>query len=444
MPQSDHLPGFIRARLEGRPTLQRAIGNSFWLFADQILRLALGLVVGVWMARHLGPENFGWLNYALATVGVVGSLTSLGVGPIVVRELVRDPHSAPGWLGTAWALRTAGAAVGFLACVIIAWRQSAPAASLVLIVGAGLVVQVPEIADLWFQARGDSKVSACVRMVACVGANVIRVALILADAPLAWFAATGVAELGFAGLGWWWAVRRTGGSWAQWRPERARVAALLRESWPLTLSGFAISAQAHADQLVLGALIGGEELGQYAAALRLVNVFTFVPMIVQTIAAPELTRARRDDENLYRARLHRLYRLMLGIFAFTAVPLVLLGPPAVHLLYGGPYAGAAALIPWLVFRLFLTNYGVARSLFVTNEGLFRFALLTSLAGAGLNLALNFALVPQWGARGAIMASLASFALTIFGLEWLDARARWNLRLMLRAIFLPWRGDPGPS
>ncbi|MDP3069247.1 MAG: flippase [Opitutaceae bacterium] len=438
MPPSDYLPGFIRARLEGRDTLRRAIGNSFWLFADQILRMVLGLVVGVWMARHLGPESFGWLNYAIAMVGVVGSLTSLGVGPVVVRELVHAPHAAAGWLGTTWALRAAGAAVGFLACVVIAMRQDAPAGTLILIVGAGLVVQVPEIVDLLFQARGESKVSAWVRMSACVGANVLKVGLILADAPLAWFAAAGVVELGLAAIGWWWAARRAGHRWSQWRPERARLGALLREGWPLTLSGFAITTQAYADQLVLGLLLGGEELGQYSAALRIVSVCAFVPMVVQTVAAPEIARAKRDDETLYRRRLHSLYRLMLGIFVLTAVPLVLLGPWAAHLLYGGAYAGAATLLPWLAFRLFFTNYGVARSIFVTNEGLFRFALVTSVAGAALNLALNFALVPHWGARGAIVASFASFALTIFGLEVFEARARGNLRLMLRAIFLPWR------
>ncbi len=438
MPQSDRLPGFIRARLEGRPTLRRAIDNSFWLFADQILRMALGLVVGVWMARHLGPEDFGWLNYAIATVGVVGSLTSLSVGPIVVRELVHEPAAAAGWLGTAWALRAAGAAVGFLACVVIAWRQGAPASALVVVVAAGMVVQVPEVADLLFQARGQAKISAWVRMGACLGANALRVALLLADAPLPWFAVAVTAELGLAAIGWWWAARRAGQGWARWRPERARAAALLRASWPLTLSSFAITTQAYADQLVLGLMLGGEELGQYSAALRIVTVFAFVPMVVQTVAAPEITRAKRDDETLYRRRLHSLYRLMLGIFALTAGPLALLGPWAARLLYGGAYAGAAALLPWLALRLFFTNYGVARSLFVTNEGLFRFALVTAVAGAGLNLALNFALVPHWGARGAIAASTASFALTIFGLEVLDTRARRNLRLMLRAIFLPWR------
>ena len=442
MPSSDNLPAFLRARLAGRDTLQRALGNSFWLFCDQVLRLIAGLLVGVWMARYLGPENFGWLNYALATVGVVGSLTSLGVGPIVVRELVRAPAEAGSWMGTALLLRAAGAAVGFLACVALAARQGAPANSLVVIVAAGMIFQIPEVVDLLFQARGESKVSAWVRMTACVAANLLKVALILAEAPLAAFAAAGVAELAVAAAGWWWAARRGGWRIGAWRTERTRLTALLRESWPLTISGFAISTQAYADQVVLGLMIGGEELGQYAAALRLVSVFAFVPMVVQTVAAPEITRAKRDDETLYRRRLHGLYRLMFGIFALTAVPLIFLGPFATRLLYGASYAGAAALIPWLAFRLFFTNYGVARGIFVTNEGLFRFALLTSVAGAVLNIGLNLVLVPPWGARGAIVASLASFALTIFGLEFFEPRARKNLRLMVRAIVLPWRPFSG--
>ena len=442
MPSSDNLPAFLRARLAGRDTLQRAIGNSFWLFCDQVLRMIAGLLVGVWVARYLGPENFGWLNYALATVGVVGSLTSLGVGPIVVRELVRAPAEAGSWMGTALLLRAAGAAVGFLACVALAARQGAPANSLVVIVAAGMIFQIPEVVDLLFQARGESKISAWVRMTACVAANLLKVALILAEAPLAAFAAAGVAELAVAAAGWWWAARRGGWRIGAWRTERTRLGALLRESWPLTLSGFAITTQAYADQLVLGLMLGGEELGQYSAALRLVSVFAFVPMVVQTVAAPEITRAKRDDETLYQRRLHSLYRLMFGIFALTAVVLIFFGPLAARLLYGASYAGAAALIPWLAFRLFFTNYGVARGLFVTNEGLFRFALLTSVAGAGLNIALNLALVPQWGARGAIVASLVSFALTIFGLEFFEPRARKNLRLMLRAIALPWRPFSG--
>jgi O-antigen/teichoic acid export membrane protein len=428
----------VRIHLAGRDTLKRAFGNSLWLFCDQILRMVAGMLVGVWMARYLGPADFGWLNYALATVGVVTTLTSLGIGPVVVRELVKTPAETAEWLGTACLLRGAGAAIGFLTCVVIASRQPAPAGSLVIIVAAGLIFQIPDVVDLMLQARGSARISAWVKMAACVLANGLKVGLMVAEAPLAALAAAGVLELVLAAAGWWWGAQQADCGMGRWRTDRARVRRLLRESWPLALSGLAISTQAYADQLVLGLMLGGDELGQYAAALRLVSVFAFVPMVLQTIAAPELTRAKQDDEILYRRRLHGLYRLMFGMFVLTAIPLLALGPVVARMAFGESYAAAAGLIPWLTFRLFFTNFGVARSLFITNEGLFRFALLTSVAGAIVNLGLNFLLVPEFGARGAIAASFASFALTIFGLECFEPRARRNLCLMLRAVALPWR------
>jgi O-antigen/teichoic acid export membrane protein len=175
--------------------------------------------------------------------------------------------------------------------------------------------------------------------------------------------------------------------------------------------------------------------------MRLIGVFAFVPMVVQTVAAPEITRAKHTDEDLYWRRLHGLYRLMAGLFLVVALPLMLLGPAVVRLLYGMAYAGAAALLPWLVLRLFLTNFGVARSIFITNESLFRFALFTALAGAAVNLGLNFVLIPRWGVLGAVAASLVSFAITTFVLEWLQPKARRNLRLMALAAVLPWRQLP---
>lgn len=442
---SEKLPVFLRSRLAGRHTVQRALDNSFWLFCDQLLRMAAGLLVGVWMARYLGPEQYGWLSYAMAAVGMVSSFTSLGLNAVVVRELVRVPGETNAWLGTAFFLRATGAGVGFLACVGIAWLRALPVADvrpLILIVATGMFFQTLDVIDLLFQAKGESRVSAWVRMAACVLANVVKVALILGHAPVAAFAAAGVSELALSAVGWRWAAQQRVWGMKAWRCERTRAAALLRESWPLALSGLAIYVQAYADQLVIGTMLGGTELGQYAAAMRLVSVFAFVPVVVQTVAAPEITRAKQDDETLYQRRLHSLYRGMFGLFLLTALPLALVGPPAAQLLYGVSYAGTAALLPWLAFRLFFTNLGVARSIFITNEGLFRFALLTAIAGAAVNLLLNVVLVPRFGVRGAIGSSFASFAVTTFGLEIFQPRARANLRLVAQAVFLPWRRFAG--
>lgn len=441
---TDRLPPFLQRHLAGRDTVRGAIDNSFWLFSDHLLRMVAALFVGVWMARYLGPERYGWLSYAIALVGVVNSFTSLGLNAVVVREMAREPAQSEAWLRTAFFLRLAGGAIGFLACVAIASICAMPSDDLrpvIPILAFGLLLQAFEVIDLLFQAKGQSRFSAWGRMGACVVANGLKGALILGQAPLWTFAAAGVAELALTAFGWWWLARAHAsgaGGLGQWSWEWTRAAALLRESWPLALGGLAVYAQAYADQLVIGTMLGGGELGQYAAAMRLVSVFAFVPTVVQMVSAPEITRAKRDNETLYQKRLHSLYRLMFGLFLITAIPLMVFGPVVTRWLYGSSYTGAAALLPWLAFRLLFTNFGVARSVFITNEGLFRFSLITAVVGAVTNIFLNLLLVARWGATGAIVSSFASFGVTTFALEIFQPRARANLGLMARAAFLPWQ------
>lgn len=445
MKLSDRLPSFLARRLAGRATLRQALDNSAWLFVDQVVRMAAGLLVGVWIARYLGPEQYGWLNYATAVIGTVSALTSLGLNAVVVRELAKDPAATGVWMGAAFFLKSLGGTVGFLVCVLMAWLQPAvmdATRPLIILVALGLFFQGLDVYDVYFQARGESRVSAWVRIAACVLANLIKVALILAHASLPVLAAMATVELAISAAGWLLAGRKTGHPVGSFRVDRAHVATLLRESWPLALSGLAIYVQAYADQLVIGIFLGGAELGEYSAALRLVAVFGFVPMVLQTVAAPEIARAKRDDTKLYRRRLYDFYRLMFGVFVLTAVPMVVAGPWVITRLFGMSYAGAATLLPLLAFRLFFTNLGVARSVFITNESLFRFALVTAIAGAVANLVFNVWWVPLWGARGAILASFVSFGVTTFGLEIFQPAARANLRLMLRAIFLPWRPFAG--
>ncbi len=73
----------LRARLELRPSLQAVLMNTWWLIADKILRMGVGLFVGVWIARYLGPEQFGLWNYAIAFAALFSALATLGLDSIV-------------------------------------------------------------------------------------------------------------------------------------------------------------------------------------------------------------------------------------------------------------------------------------------------------------------------------------------------------------------------
>lgn len=436
-----YLPPVLRRRLEGRQTLRRVIGNTGWLLADNVLRMGVGLVVSAWVARYLGPEQFGLYSYAVAFVALFASVATLGLDNIVVRDLVRDPSCRDETLGSAFLLKLAGGAATLLLTVagISLMRPDDPLTRwLVGITAAGTLFQAFDAAGFWFQAQIRSKFAVCAKNAAFLMVAAVKVVLILQKAPLIAFAWAGLAEVCIGAAGMVIAYRLGGCRISAWRGSGRRAAGLLRDSWPLILSGIAIFVQARIDQVMLGEMVGNGEVGQYSAAMRLIEVFAFIPTVIQSSVAPTVTQAKLAGEAQYYERLCNVYRLMTLLFVATAVPVFLFAGQMVTLVYGDQYRAAGVLLSLFAIRLFFANIGVAKSLFITNENLFRYALATAVAGSVANVALNWLLIPRYASVGAIWAMIISFFITTFLIDVFYADVRKNLAVMVEGVLTPWK------
>ncbi|MGH8017671.1 MAG: flippase [Opitutaceae bacterium] len=435
--QSPGPKGTFRSLFTARDTLKRVTVNSLWLAVDNVFRLGVAFLVSAWVARHLGPDRFGVLSYAMAFCAPFSVLVSLGLNTIVVRNLVREPSAAGEILGTVAGLKFTGALVALMTCSVAASLAASVderAFALVILTVAGMTFQSADVFDLWFQSQGRARISAWVRSSAALAMNVGRVAMILCDAPLPWFAASAGIELALCAIGWGLAFRQRSHA-GPWRFHWRRAASLLETCWPVAVAGLAIQIQAYFDQVLLAILRDFSQVGYYAAALRLVAVFGFIPMALQAAAAPEITRAHIADREIYLRRLRNLYRLVMVAFVFVALPFVLIPDQVVQIVFGSGYELTALLLPLLAIRILLFNLGVVRSLHIANEGIFRFAMVTALVGAVFNLGLNVLLIPRWGALGCVVSALLSFSINTLALECLHPKARVNLGLMLAAVGL---------
>lgn len=155
-----YLPQFLRTRIEHRPGLLKILDNIGWLFLDKFLQMGLGLLVGVWVARYLGPEQFGLLNFALAFVGLFGAIATLGLQGIMVRDIVRNPEESNVILGTGFLLRVLGglAAFGLMLAVISYLRpDDTLAKTIVAIFGFMQIIKASEVIKYWFESQVQSK-----------------------------------------------------------------------------------------------------------------------------------------------------------------------------------------------------------------------------------------------------------------------------------------------
>ena len=416
------------------------LANTGWLAGDRVLRMGIGLLVGAWVARYLGPADYGTLSFALAWVALFTPLAAPAHERMVVRALVERPEAAPAVLGSAAALRFAGGVAGAAAAiagVTLLRPGDTVALALVAILALVMLAQPLQVIELWYQARVRTRDAVLALTAAALVAAAIRVALIVRHAPLAAFAWAGVADVVLAGAAVALVYQAREGGLVAWRVRAAECRALLRDSWPLVISGGMILIYMRIDQVMLRQMATPAELGAYAAAVKLVEGWYFLPTAVVASAFPSIVEARLRDPAVFARRMQGLYAMMAAAAYAIAIPTCILAPWLVRLLYGPGYEAAAPMLAVMVWSLLFTNLGVARGAFLTSMNWTRPYLLTVALGGIVNMALNLLLIPRWGGMGAVIATMVAYWVATHGSCFVYRPLRPTAHMITRAMLRPW-------
>jgi len=434
-----YLPAFIREKIKERYLLQKTIGNTGWMLGDHIVRKAVGLLVGVWVARYLGPQLFGEFSYAGAIVMIVAPIAMLGLDDISIRHMLQDPTSRDEVLGTSFVMMIVGGVAAFslaLAIIYLARPEDLLARWLVGIIAAGTVVHSFNVIEFWFESQLQWKFTVYAKTSAFLIFGLVKIALILLQAPLVAFAWAGLAEsvLGSAGL--LIAYRQRGFFMKAWRFSRDMAKSLLQDSWPLIFSAVLTMVYLRIDQVMLGNMVGNEEVGKYSVAVQISEAWFFIPMAICTSVFPALVEADTISEELFYAHLQRLYSFMVFLAYGFALPVAAFSKQIIHLLFSAAYAEAAPLLAILAWAGIFTSLGAARNNLIVAKNWTRLSLVSVAMGGATNILLNFYLIPKYGAMGAVLATFISYWFAVHGTCFLFKPLRKTGWMMTRAMFYP--------
>ncbi len=420
--------------------LKKYFENAFWLIFEKGFTLVVGMVVGIYVARYLQPENFGLLNYTISFVSIFSAFSTLGMDQIIVRELAKGTGRRDDLLGTGFILKLAGSAVliVLMLVILVFMNHDAFTNTLILIIAAAEIFKGFEVINYFFQSQVQSKYVIQIQLLINLLLSFAKLGMVFVHAPLIWFAIIIVIGSILNAIGFIYAYQKREGTPRNWSFHKPLAFELLRESWPLALYGIALHIQARIDQVMLGKMLNNYEVGQYSVALKFIEIFGFMPMILMNTFSPAIVKAKAVSEDLYRHRLVNLYRLMFATFLLIAVPIFLFAENVITLLYGVEYQAAGYLLSLFALRLFFSNMGVGKSVFIINESLFKYSLLTVVIGAVVNIGLNYLFIPLYGAVGSIVASMISFTASIFIVDLFFEKTRLNQKLMFQGMFSFWK------
>jgi O-antigen/teichoic acid export membrane protein len=410
--------------------------NTGWLFFERIIGMVVSFFVGVYVARYLGPANFGLLSYASSFVGLFMALATLGLDGIVVRELVKDEKKRDELLGTAFILKIIGSVLllGIITIAVNFTTNDNFTNLLIFVIATGVIFQSFNVINLYFQSIVLSKYSVFAKTVSGILVALIKLVLIYCKKELIFFAIVAFIGNIILATGFVIMYAKQKLSLFNWKIKLNLAKNLLKDSWPLMLSGIAISIYMQIDQVMIKNMLDAKAVGNYAVAVRLSEVWYFIPMAITSSVFPAIINAKKRSEKLYYERLQKLYDLMVWLALGIALPIMLLSNNIVNILFGIQYQQAAGVLQIYIWATVFVFLGVASSQYLLAENYTKISFFRTLIGAIINIILNISFIPKYGINGAAIATVLSQFVAVFSII-LIPKTRFNFVLMIKSFLL---------
>jgi PST family polysaccharide transporter len=390
-----------------------------WILVAGISSRALTVVTQLLVGFLLVPEQVGTFAVAAAFAGMATPFQSGDHARLALQDPA-DPRAAAAVLRN-WLLAGCLASCAFAVLVLPLTGATVALAPLACLSAISLLRVLANLRSALLSARGRSGAIAvavagesharCFTVVgmALAGAGVWSLVFGEVAAVLASLTVLDRFEPGPAQAGW---------RMPAWMPRQ-----ILATLGVCLLVGVELNCSA----VAIGQWCDAHAVGSFAFANRIAaQIGLLVQPLIALEAVPRLIAARRDPGRFHtvsRQERRRLLRIVAGLVG----PLVLLGPPAMILVWGGRWREAAAMLPWLGLSLGLRLFYVMAKAHLEALGAFTGIFVLSCIDTALILGAVLAAAAIGGAQ-AVVAGLALESAVILAIATVTVRALVARRL----------------
>ena len=410
-------------------------GNIIWAFFGKVASGVKLVVLGIIVARHLGPSEFGSLNYTISFVSLLSVLAEFRLQSILSRELSKENADINRLLGTSFVISFIFATIGYIILSIVSYNmnQHSSIHLFVLIYGLSYFFQTLRIVRAFYIANFKNIHVVKVEVIATILIVLFAFLFVQLNVSLFYFIILRAIDVLVVSLLLLLLYVLNYGSLIKWRYDNVLRKKLVKDSFPLVLSGFAIMIFQKIDQVMLGQMIGVESVGQYSAAVTIVGFISFVPVIIAESYAPTLVKMLKKDEYHYNRQNFSDYMIWGSIF--ISIILFYLSPFLINTLFGSDYTPAIEVLRVFSIKGVLVSLGAVAAQIMIVENTHQLAYLKGFLGGFANVLLNYIFIIQYGLIGAAWASIIAFFLSSYFSHLLIKRYRYIFVIQTKSICL---------
>lgn len=417
--------------------------NTSWLFGEKILRLVLALFVNIWLARYLGPEDFGFLAYGLSLMLILKTLTHLGLDGLVTREIVNsNPKNEEKIIQTVFFMKFIASIVAIVIFTIIIFTTEKYLSNefwILITISFVLLFSPFEVINFWFNAKVLGKFSSLSFSFSMIVSSLFKIMLILLGSSFLWFGLPSFFEFLILTISFIYFYNKNSHRKFKLFIENidySYIKELLSQSWKIMFGAIFAIIYLKVDQVMLESMKGSAEVGIYAVAAQLSEVWYFIPTIIATSIFPKIIEFKNKDEKIYKFKLQQLFNFLFIVALSISIVVNFIAEDLILILYGEEYALSAQI---LIIHIWASIFIFMRALFskwILIENVLMFSLITQGFGALSNVLLNYYLIPIYGAQGAAIATLISYAMASYIVLLFYPKTRGVFWMMSKSIISP--------
>ena len=384
--------------------------NVSWILIQNIYTMLIGLILTGIVARHYGTEGYGIINLALSFVSLFSFIAVFGTNHIIVNDLTEKKYEKGLVLGSNLFVRITLSVIALIISQLFSiFLYDGNINIIILIFNINTILCSSDVIVYYAQSKIQNKYISISKIISTTVFSVMKIIVIIFDFNVTIYALTYLVETIVYSILLYFSYKKIkDDNIIKWSIDKKYIFNLLQKSKYYALSALMVTIYLKIDQVMLGTIFSDKsQVGIYSAAVRIAEIWTFVPLSVITSYKPIIIKNKGENIDFYNISLQKLYNIISVIcFVFT-IGICLFGKLGIFILYGSNYLSAYIPLIILVFGIWIGTLGNIHYIWMTCENKEKYSLIYSFNGCITNIILNIILIPKYGIIGAAIATLIS-------------------------------------
>lgn len=399
----------------------KGMANAPWMLGEQFVKMVSGILISIYIARYLGPEQYGVLSYVIAFVAVFYPIAQMGMSSILVRELLKFPENKKQILSSSFYLVLVSSIFVFVLVNTLSFflNKSDLVKFFIFVYSIGVLFKPFDIIDFSFQASFQVKFASKAKTLAIILMALVKLGLIYFECSLGYFILA--YALDFLILALFLGIihfsKKEYNFFNKWDNELLK--GLFSSAWPMMLASFSVVLYMKMDQLIINFILGNKELGLYSSSVRLYDGFLGFMLTLTMALLPTIIKLKAESSTKYRIGLTKLFSFVFWFNNIVALIVTIFREIIVNILYGKDYIESQYVLALIFWSAGLSSVGSVTARFFTAENMERKMFKRTILSLFINLILNFILIPIYGIEGSAIATILTLIVGNYLLDYFD-------------------------